>query len=109
VPGGSGGSLRARGADASRPEGQRQRRWNQTLLPVLDKLGHDLGLPSGCTVTAELHSMLVYAPGQFFVEHLVLTKTDALFSREAQRRRRDPRDLLWLTRNRGDRAKRRPG
>jgi hypothetical protein len=43
---------------------------------------------------------------------LVLTKTDALFSREAQRRRRDERDLLWLTRNRGDRgdrAKRRPG
>src|SRR6266508_3397133 len=24
-----------------------RRRWDQTLLPVLDRLGHDLGLPSG--------------------------------------------------------------
>jgi hypothetical protein len=55
-----------------------KRRWNQTLLPVLDKLGHDLGLPSGCTVTAELHSMLVYAPGQFFVEHQDSEKNDAM-------------------------------
>jgi hypothetical protein len=55
-----------------------KRRWNQTLLPVLDRLGHDLGLPSGCTLRAELHSMLVYAPGQFFVQHQDSEKDDAM-------------------------------
>lgn len=36
-----------------------QRRWNKTLLPVLDQLRADLGLPAGCRLKAELHSMLV--------------------------------------------------
>jgi hypothetical protein len=40
---------------------------------------------------------------------LVLTKTDALFEREAQQRRRDEEDMAWLERNRGDRAGRRTG
>src|SRR5438552_1767717 len=34
-----------------------KRRWNKALLPVLDRLGHDLGIPRGCTLRAELHSM----------------------------------------------------
>ncbi len=55
-----------------------KRRWNQTLLPVLDQLGHDLGIPPGCTLRAELHSMLVYAPGQFFVQHQDSEKDDAM-------------------------------
>jgi hypothetical protein len=55
-----------------------KRRWNRTLQPVLDRLGHDLGLPSGRTLRAELHSMLVYAPGQFFVEHQDSEKDDAM-------------------------------
>jgi hypothetical protein len=53
-----------------------KRRWNQTLLPVLDRLGRDLGVPSGSTLKAELHSMLVYAPGQFFVQHQDSEKAD---------------------------------
>ncbi len=35
---------------------------------------------------------------------LVLTKTDALFKRERQRRRRDEQDLAWLERTGVDRA-----
>ena len=55
-----------------------KRRWNKTLLPVLDRLRRDLGLPSGCELRAELHSMLVYAPGQFFVPHQDSEKADGM-------------------------------
>jgi hypothetical protein len=34
-----------------------------------------------------------------------LSKTGALFEREAQQRQCDEKDLAWLKRNRGDRAK----
>jgi hypothetical protein len=55
-----------------------KRRWNRTLVPVLERLGRDLGLPSGRALRAELHSMLVYARGQFFVEHQDSEKDDAM-------------------------------
>jgi hypothetical protein len=55
-----------------------KRRWDQTLLPVLAHLARDLGLPSGSTLKAEFHSMLVYAPGQFFVRHQDSEKADAM-------------------------------
>ena len=55
-----------------------QRRWNRTLLPVLDSLRADLGLPEECRLKAELHSMLVYAPGQFFVPHQDSEKADGM-------------------------------
>ncbi len=55
-----------------------KRRWAQTLLPVLERLGRELGLPAGRTLRAELHSMLVYAPGQFFLEHQDSEKEDAM-------------------------------
>ena len=53
-----------------------KRRWNDTLLPVLERLGRDLGIPEGCTLRAETHSMLVYGPSQFFVEHQDSEKDD---------------------------------
>jgi hypothetical protein len=53
-----------------------KRRWDQTLLPVLAHFARDLGLPSGSTLKAEFHSMLVYAPGQFFVRHQDSEKAD---------------------------------
>jgi len=53
-----------------------KRRWDQTLLPVLERFARDLGLPPGSTLKAELHSMLVYAPGQFFVRHQDSEKAD---------------------------------
>lgn len=55
-----------------------RRRWDETLLPVLEQLARELGLPAGRTLRAELHSMLVYAPGQFFLEHQDSEKEDAM-------------------------------
>ncbi len=53
-----------------------KRRWNRTLRPMLDRLGTDLGLAAGARLDAELHSMLVYGPGQFFVSHQDSEKAD---------------------------------
>jgi hypothetical protein len=55
-----------------------KRRWARTLEPVLDQLRDDLGLPPSCELRAELHSMLVYARGQFFVPHQDSEKADGM-------------------------------
>ena len=55
-----------------------KRRWNRTLLPILDVLRDDLGLPSGCRLKADLHAMLVYARGQFFLPHKDSEKHDEM-------------------------------
>jgi hypothetical protein len=55
-----------------------KRQWNPTLRSVLDRLRADLGLPEGCQLAAEFHSMLVYAPGQFFAPHQDSEKVDAM-------------------------------
>lgn len=55
-----------------------RRRWNRTLLPMLDALRADLGLPDGSKLKATLHSMLVYASGQFFLPHQDSEKDDAM-------------------------------
>jgi hypothetical protein len=55
-----------------------KRQWNATLRPVLDRLRADLGLPAGCELTADMHSMLVYAPGQFFAPHQDSEKADGM-------------------------------
>src|SRR6266700_2244577 len=57
-----------------------KRPWNATLRPVLDRLRADLGLPEECRLEAELHSMLVYAPGQFFAPHKDSEKDDAMIA-----------------------------
>lgn len=57
-----------------------KRRWNKTLLPILDKLRADLGLPAGCRLKADLHSMLVYAPGQFFLPHQDSEKSEEMIA-----------------------------
>ena len=54
------------------------RRWNKTLRPALERLGRKLGLPSGSELRAELHSMLVYSRGQFFLQHRDSEKDDAM-------------------------------
>lgn len=56
------------------------RRWNKALRPALDRLALDLGLPSGSKLRAELHSMLVYSRGQFFVQHQDSEKDDAMIA-----------------------------
>jgi len=55
-----------------------KRRWSKTLVPVLEALRDELGLPSGCRLEAELHSMLVYARGQFFLPHQDSEKHDEM-------------------------------
>jgi hypothetical protein len=55
-----------------------KRQWDFTLRPVLDRLHADLGLPEECDLTAGFHSMLVYAPGQFFAPHQDSEKADAM-------------------------------
>lgn len=51
---------------------------DQTLTPMLAKLRVDLGLPESCRLKAELHAVLVYSPGQFFVPHQDSEKSDAM-------------------------------
>ena len=46
-----------------------KRQWNRTLNPMLAGLGDNLGLLEGSRLRAELHSFLVYSPGQFFLPH----------------------------------------
>jgi hypothetical protein len=55
-----------------------QRRWRQTLLPMLDAMRSDLGLPDGSRLRAMFHGMLVYAPGQFFLRHKDSEKADGM-------------------------------
>ncbi len=45
------------------------RRWANTLGPMLRLVRDDLGLPPSASLDADLHSMLVYEPGQFFAAH----------------------------------------
>jgi len=45
------------------------RPWRAVLDATLAKLAGKLGLPPGVRLGAELHKMLVYGPGQFFVTH----------------------------------------
>ena len=53
-----------------------QSRWMNTLAPQLDRISRGLGLPQGRRLKAQLHNMLVYAPGQFFAPHQDSEKTD---------------------------------
>ena len=54
------------------------RRWNRTLRPMLDAIRDDLGLAATARLTAELHSMLLYEPGQFFAPHQDSEKRDEM-------------------------------
>lgn len=57
-----------------------KRRWNRTLGPMLDAIRDDLGLPVTCSLKAELHSMLVYEPQQFFAAHQDSEKSDRMIA-----------------------------
>lgn len=50
------------------------------LGPDLDIIREELGLPAGCRLTAELHSLLVYDKGQFFLPHQDSQKDDAMIA-----------------------------
>ena len=51
---------------------------DETLTPMLAALRADLGLPEGCRLKADLHAVLVYSPGQFFLPHQDSEKSDAM-------------------------------
>ncbi|MGV9415206.1 2OG-Fe(II) oxygenase [Nocardia sp. NPDC003693] len=53
-------------------------RWGGALEPLLESVRADLGLPPDRTLTAELHSMLVYEKGQFFHRHRDSEKADGM-------------------------------
>ncbi|HYI08120.1 MAG TPA: 2OG-Fe(II) oxygenase [Thermoanaerobaculia bacterium] len=55
-----------------------QRRWNATLLPLLDDIRAGLGLAEGVVLKAELHNMLLYERGQFFKSHQDSEKADGM-------------------------------
>ena len=55
-----------------------KRRWNSTLRPMLDMVRGDLGLAPTSSLAAELHSVLVYEPGQFFAAHQDSEKADRM-------------------------------
>src|SRR6266545_3850204 len=53
-------------------------RWAATLEGVLDEVRDQLGLPLSSRLAAELHAMLVYGPGQFFLPHQDSEKDDVM-------------------------------
>ena len=52
--------------------------WEATLGAVLDGVRDELGLPPRTKLRAELHAMLVYGKGQFFLPHQDSEKDDAM-------------------------------
>ena len=52
--------------------------WEATLGAVLDEIRDELGLPPTTKLRAELHAMLVYGKGQFFLPHQDSEKDDAM-------------------------------
>ncbi|MCD9007162.1 2OG-Fe(II) oxygenase [Luteimonas sp. XNQY3] len=52
--------------------------WSAVLERALARIGRDLGLPPGMRLDAQLHNLLVYAPGQFFAVHQDSEKADGM-------------------------------
>ncbi|RVX45808.1 putative 2-oxoglutarate/Fe(II)-dependent dioxygenase YbiX [Nonomuraea polychroma] len=52
--------------------------WADAFAAALDEMRAELGLPPHCELTPELHSMLLYETGQFFVAHQDSEKDDAM-------------------------------
>ena len=54
--------------------------WENHLGEALETLGRTLGIGDGARVRAELHSMLVYGEGQFFLPHQDSEKDDSMLA-----------------------------
>ncbi len=52
--------------------------WTARFGTVLQVMRDELGLPPHCELTADLHSMLLYETGQFFVTHQDSEKDDSM-------------------------------
>ncbi len=55
-----------------------KRLWSAELEPVLEDIRARLNLPPTCRLTAHLHNLLIYEPGDFFVTHQDTEKHDAM-------------------------------
>jgi len=53
-------------------------KWASILERALKKIAADLGLPPSAKLRAELHNLLIYAPGQFFADHQDSEKADGM-------------------------------
>jgi len=53
-------------------------KWASILERALKKIAANLGLSPTAKLHAELHNLLVYAPGQFFIDHQDSEKTDGM-------------------------------
>src|SRR5215472_2977237 len=54
-------------------------KWNEPILKViLGTVKEELGLPNAAELTADLHSLLVYEPNQFFLPHQDSEKGDSM-------------------------------
>ena len=60
------------------PESLVRIEWSDAFGTLLGAVRDGLGLPSGCELAADFHSMLVYEPGQFFAAHQDSEKDDAM-------------------------------
>jgi hypothetical protein len=54
--------------------------WSTAFGSALEAVRDGLGLPASCRLAAELHSVLVYEPGQFFAAHQDSEKDDAMIA-----------------------------
>jgi hypothetical protein len=52
--------------------------WAPALDGALTELADELGVPAGYRLETQLHALLVYGPGQFFVPHQDTEKNDAM-------------------------------
>ncbi|WP_405087612.1 2OG-Fe(II) oxygenase [Microbispora sp. NBC_01389] len=52
--------------------------WTAAFGTMLEVMRDELGLPPHCELTADLHSMLLYETGQFFVTHQDSEKDDSM-------------------------------
>ncbi|HHX82790.1 MAG TPA: 2OG-Fe(II) oxygenase, partial [Pseudomonadaceae bacterium] len=53
-------------------------RWQAVLDRALVRIDRELGLTAGASLDAQLHNLLVYAPGQFFAVHQDSEKADGM-------------------------------
>lgn len=52
--------------------------WSPVFERALKRIARELGLPADVRLEAELHNLLVYAPGQFFAVHQDSEKVDGM-------------------------------
>ncbi|MDT8369705.1 MAG: 2OG-Fe(II) oxygenase [Longimicrobiales bacterium] len=57
-----------------------EERWGPALDHALDELRAGLGLDEGCRLVPQLHNLLVYGPGQFFLPHRDSEKSDEMIA-----------------------------